>query len=101
MKAYLILASPKFVNREQIQALLDQTEEVSWWYACLPNTVFCTSSLSADGLAELIEGAFGDAKSNRFMVMQCHSNSQGRLPPQAWHLMENPDNPRLPDKNKT
>ena len=92
MMAYIIITSSAFATRKEIQDYLDSIKEVQYWYACLPDCVFCTSSLMADELAQKLRARFGR---ERFLVMECNDNRQGWLPRAAWHLMRHPDSPML------
>lgn len=95
MKAFVIITSIRFANREDIQNFLTSRPEVPYWYACFQNCIFCTSSLSTHALAKLLEGHFGHARGRRFVVLEV-GDRQGRLPAEAWHLFNSPESPRLP-----
>lgn len=93
MNALLIITSDAFATREQITKYIDTLSEVPYWHACLPHCVFCTSSLSAILLAKKLEQHFGHTAGRRYLVMKVHPEKQGRLSPQAWKCMSDPDNP--------
>ena len=93
MRPYLIILGATFPMRKPVQDFLSQLEGVGYWYACLPRCIFATSSLTASELAERLDERF---PGSRFLVIEAHANRQGRLPKQAWHLLRNPDNPKLP-----
>lgn len=97
MKAFLIAFNSRFATREQVQDYLNSEEDVSYWYACLPHCVFCTSSLSAQDLAKRIESHVGSLNGKRFIVLEVGVDRQGRLPKKAWHMFRHPDNPHLPE----
>lgn len=92
MKAYVIILGGGFALRKPVQDFLSQLEEVGFWYACFSRCIFATSSLTASELAKRLDQQF---PGRRFLVMEAHSNRQGRLPKQAWHLLRNPGNPKL------
>jgi hypothetical protein len=93
MNSLIIAASPSFAERERIQEFISGLPEVTYWFACMPQMIFCTTPLSARELAAKLESQFGTI--GRYLVMQVHEDRQGRLPQKAWHLFRNPDNPRL------
>jgi hypothetical protein len=92
MTAYLIILGATFPGRKPVQDFLDQIQEVGYWYGCLPRCIFATSSLTANQLAQKIGAQF---PGRRFLVIEAHTNRQGILPRRAWHLLRNPDNPKL------
>jgi hypothetical protein len=94
MNALLIATSNPFATRQQIQEYLNTVPEITYWYACLPQCIFCTSSLTAAELAKRLETHFGHAKGRRFLVVRVTKDCQGRLPTQAWQMFADPDNPR-------
>jgi hypothetical protein len=98
MKAYLITFSGDFATRDKVTEHIDSWPEIPFWYCSMPNCVFITSDLSASAIAEKLEKHFDVSDGKRFLVAELNSNAQGRLPKQAWHLMANPDNPRLPEE---
>ena len=93
--AYLIVYSDQLGPRKAVTDFLDSMPEVTYWYSCLPNCIFFTSTLGAQHLGERAHGRFG--KSARFMIAEVHQDRQGWLPKKAWHLFSHPDNPRLKD----
>ncbi|MEY2880990.1 MAG: hypothetical protein RLZZ15_3370 [Verrucomicrobiota bacterium] len=93
-KAFMIVASSHFASRVQIQDFLTNTEGITFWYACLPNTIFLTATVSANRLAKLLEAHFGIRKGSRFLIVEVSGERQGRLPSQAWRMFRNPDFPQ-------
>lgn len=91
--AYLLVYSSKFGNRRDITEWLDSLPEVTFWYYCLPNCIFLTSTETAVNLAESAYQEFG--KSALFLITEIHRDRQGWLPRQAWHMFRNPEDPRL------
>lgn len=87
MRAYVVVHSNQLASSEQLTGFLDKIETITFWYQCLPNAVFLTSSLDADDIATKIRDHFGE---QRFLVMECNSNRRGWLPRKAWNLMRNP-----------
>jgi len=95
MNALLIITSDAFATRQQIQDHLNTVKEITYWYSCLPHCIFCTSMLTAAQLAKQLEEQFGHSKGRRFLVMRANADRQGRLPAEAWHLLNNPDSPKM------
>jgi hypothetical protein len=92
MKSYVIVISSELGTRDELQDFLDSIYEVTYWYACLPNCIFYTSSITMTDLTEKIRVRFGD---KRFFITECIYDSNGWLPKEAWHLIQHPDNPIL------
>ena len=92
--AYLIVFSDKLGTRDDVQNFLDSLPEVIYWYSCIPMCVFFTSTLPAQSLAEKVMEQFGSSLGQRFLITEVHHDRQGWLPKQAWHLFQNPGNPR-------
>ena len=90
MKPYIIIISSQIGARKDVTDFLTGLQEVSYWYSCFDQCIFCTSSLNADDLAETIKRQFGR---HRFLVMECTTERQGLLPEKAWYLMRHPDAP--------
>lgn len=93
--AYLVTFDSQFASRKDVQEFLNTVPEVTYWYACLPHCVFFTSTLNAATLAKKFEERFDISKGQEFLVTEVHTDRQGRLPKAAWHLIRNPDDPRL------
>jgi hypothetical protein len=98
MKTYLISFSSDFASRDKVTEHIDSWPEVPFWHCSLPNCVFITSELSASAIAAKLEKHFDVTGGKRFLVAELNSNVQGRLPKQSWHMMFNPNNPRLPEE---
>jgi hypothetical protein len=96
MKSYIIVLGAQAPPRERIQALLNEMPEVTYWYACISKSIFCTSSLTAFEIADAVFKKFGN-KFRFYITEVLADNSQGWLPKKAWHLIQNPDNPALED----
>ena len=90
--AYLIVFSEALGSRKQVQKFLDDQSEVSYWYSCLPNCVFFTSSLGASDLAGRVRSHFHN--DGRFLITEVHEDRQGWLPKAVWHLIRHPKDPR-------
>ena len=95
MKAwsYILVYSDRLGTREEVTGFLDSSSRVTYWYYCLPNCIFFTSTLGAVALAELVQEQFG--KGAMFLISEIHEDRQGWLPPTAWHLFRNPTDPRM------
>lgn len=94
--AYLLVFNEKVGTRKDVQAFLDTISEVTYWYGCLPNAVFLTSTATAGTVSDRIKERFGTESGQRFFVTEVHSDRQGWLPKNVWHLLKNPENLRLP-----
>lgn len=94
-KSYVVMFTPSFAERQQVQDFLDTVPEVTYWYACLPYCVFFTARLDAEELAKRFMAKFGTARGS-FIVMEANANRQGWMPHAAWHLLGNPEAPRVP-----
>lgn len=93
-KAYIVVFTASYASRQQVQDFLDTIKEVTYWYASLPYCVFFTSTLTADQLADKFNAHFGTVNGNYF-IMEANPNRQGWMTRNAWHLLNNPDSPRL------
>ncbi len=93
--AYLIVFGATLGTRKQVLDFLDEQDEVTYWYGCLPNCVFLTSTLTASALARRVRERFGD---HRFLVAEVHEDRNGWLPKAAWHLFRSPEEPRLDEE---
>lgn len=93
--AYMIVFDEKFATRQQVQDFLDTIDQVTYWYACLPYCVFFTATITAQSLAQRFEEKFNPVSGQKFLICEVHQDRQGRLPRKAWHVFNNPDQPRL------
>lgn len=93
-RAYAVMFTPSYAERQQVQDFLDTVREVTYWYASLPYCVFFTSTLSAEELATRFNAHFGTSR-GVYMIMEASANRQGWMPKAVWHLLTNPDNPKL------
>lgn len=93
--AYLITFNGKVGTRSIVQEYLTTIPEVTYWYGCLPNTIFLTSTLSAGELSDKIKDNFGTGGGQRWFIAEVGSDRQGWLPKEVWHMLKNPANPRL------
>ena len=93
--AYVILFNDELGSRSAVQEFLDNVPEVTYWYGCMPNSVFFASTLTAGGIASKVRTAFGTGGGKRFLVVEVHNDRQGWLPKSAWHLFRNPEDPVL------
>jgi len=94
--AYLLVFNEKVGPRKTVQEFLDTLPEVTYWYGCMPSAVFLTSTSTAGQLSEKMKARFGTGTGQRFFITEVHSDRQGWLPKNVWHMLKNPDNPRLP-----
>ena len=86
-KAYVLITGADLA-RQSVTDFLDTMPEVSFWYACLPHCVFLASELTTDDLAQRMMAAFPN---KMLLVLEASSEGQGRLPLQAWRLLNNPE----------
>ena len=92
--AYLIVFDDDLGSRNDVQKLLDNIPEVTYWYSCMPNVIFLTSTVNAQTLADKVHERFGRGRGKRFLVTEVHQDRQGWLPKKVWHMFKHPDNPR-------
>lgn len=95
---YVLIFNNAVGTREEVVDFLDALPEITHWHAALPHSVFFTSSLSAGQIHQKIADKFGSDGGKRYIVLDTDSDRQGWLPKQAWHMMRNPNSPKLPDK---
>lgn len=97
MKPYLLLFTPAWGAREEVQKYLDQLPEVTYWISPFLQGIVVISTLSAHDLAKKLEAQFGVLYF--FIVTEVASTTvQGRLPDSVWHAINYPWSPRLPPK---
>lgn len=92
---YLIVFNDKLGTRKEVQEFLDTVPEVTYWYACLPNSVFFTARVSAKAISEKINAKFGTDSGKRHFITEIAADREGWMPKSVWHLVKNPDKPRL------
>lgn len=96
---YIITFGESLGTRQEITDALDKIPEVTYWFAPFPHGVLFTSTLDAGELAKRIEKLFPNARSGKWIIAPVDQyESQGRLPEKGWHLIANPQAPRLPKK---
>ena len=78
--AYLIVFDEDLGSREEIQNFLNSVQEITYWYSCMSNVVFFTSTLSAKTIADKALDHFGKGLGKRFLVTEVHTDRQGWLP---------------------
>ncbi len=93
--AYLLIFNDEVGTRQEVLDFLDSVKEITYWYVCMPHAVFFTSTLTAGGISDLFKQRFGTDKGQRFFITEVHKDRQGWLPKQVWHMLKNPDDPRL------
>ena len=94
---YLVTMNQAAGTRQQLIDFLDSIPEVTFWHTCLPSVVFCTSTLTAQELFEKIAARFGKDGGKRYLVLDTATDRQGWLPKQTWHMMTEPESPKLPE----
>ena len=94
--AYLIIFNDKVGTRSDVQSFLDTLPEVTYWYGCMANSVFFTATVGAGYVSDQIKEKFGTDAGQRFFITEVHNDRQGWMPKNVWHLLKNPENPRLP-----
>src|SRR2546430_1974951 len=100
MKTHLIVFYSPHITRDALVKLLDQMPEVTFWYYCMPASVFVTSPLNAHDLEQKIEEKIR-LDGVMFIVAEIEGGkTQGRLPDQGWQIVNYPDSPALPPKKK-
>ena len=93
--AYLIVFNDALGSRDDVQDFLDTVPEVTYWYSCMPNCVFFTSTFTAGNIADKVLEKFGKGSGQRFLVVEVHKDRQGWLPKKVWHIFQNPEAPRM------
>ena len=87
-----------FGTKSDVLDLLNQIEEVTHWYSCMPHCIFLTSTFDAQQIATEIRSHFGEKPPGLHLVVEVHHDRQGWLPKKAWHLFQNPSDPSLKDE---
>src|SRR5438046_2825137 len=86
-------------TRQAVTDILDEIPEVTYWFAPFPHGLLLTSTLSAHELARRIEKLIPAAVYGKWIITPVDPDeAQGRLPKKGWHLIHNPESPRLPRK---
>jgi hypothetical protein len=93
--AYLIVFNNKIGDRKSFQNFLDTIPEITYWYGCLPNAVFLTSTLTAGQISDKVRSHFGTQDGQRWFVTEVHNDRQGWLPKEVWHMLKNPTDPKM------
>jgi hypothetical protein len=96
--AYLLIFNDAVGARKEVQEFLDTLSEVTYWYGCMPNSVFLTATVPAGTISDKIQARFGTGSGQRFFLTEVHPDRQGWMPKAVWHLLKDPSDPRLPDK---
>ena len=92
MKTYLIVLDVGIVTKEMVQEWFTSIlDVVPYWYSELPNAIFFLSNHSETQLAERFKSKFQTALSFKFIITQVPSSSQGVLLPQAWQMINTPN----------
>lgn len=96
---YIFTFNETLGTRQVVLDALDRIPEVTYWYATFPFGVLLTSTLSAFELAERIERLIPSASRAMWIIAAIDPHRvQGRLYPAGWHLINHPENPRMPPK---
>jgi hypothetical protein len=100
-RVLFVVFSPKLGSLDTVQKFIDEMPEVSFWYRCLPNSFFLTTTLTANEFDQRFEkGLWKKETDASYFITQVQQTScNGRLPSQAWYMMAHPDNPREPSKS--
>lgn len=93
--SYLLIFNDKLGIRSDVTTYLDKISEISYWYTCMPNAIFLTSTLTAGSISDRIKSHFGTDSGQRFFISEVHKDRQGWMPKKVWHMLNNPDNPRM------
>jgi hypothetical protein len=95
--AYLLVFNSRMGTRGDVTSFLDADPNVTYWYACLPSSVFLISTDTAGVISERLREHFGDKRGYRFFITEVSSDRNGWVPKQVWHMLKNVDDPRLPE----
>lgn len=87
MKAYILIIGVER-TRKEYQQFLDSIPEVAHWCACMPNSIFFSSSLSAADLVTRMEAVF-PSQGTTYLIMEVGAERQGWLPQAAWEVIRN------------
>ena len=91
--AYAIILGDAFEDRKEVTDYINGVPEITYWYACMEQCVFCASKLSAREISEKLAAKF---PKRHLLVTRVPADSQGWLPNQAWRVITHPHDPRLP-----
>jgi hypothetical protein len=88
--------SDTLASLQEIQAFIDGMPEVPFWYRCLPNSFFLTTTLTVNQFDSRFDKRFYKRGGQLYFVTEVqHGSVNGRMPEQAWHLIAHPEDPRL------
>lgn len=97
-RGYIIVTNDKFGSRSSLTEFLNNIDGVSYWYACMPNSVFYISTLSAKEISTMVDQKFGTGGGQRHFITEVTNDRNGWMPKQVWHMFSNLESPRLPKK---
>jgi len=83
---YILVFSDSVGTADAVKDFIDSRAEVTTWYRCMTNAIFIRSELSATQLGVLFR-RFSPEK-GRFIVLDCSTDKNGWLPPEAWKFMK-------------
>lgn len=93
---YLMVFNDKLATRKEVQDFLDTLPEVTYWYACLPSSVFFTATVGAGDISKKVREVLSKDEGARFFITEVPADKQGWMPKNVWRLVNHPEEPRLP-----
>ncbi len=87
LKSYLFIYNDVVGTRDQIKEHLNIMSTITTWRYDMSNMFYITSEYSADQIAKQFESIAGTK--GLFIFIEYNPNSQGRLLPESWFLLQN------------
>lgn len=86
---YLLVHDVTAATPAKMQQIIDSMPSVDHWFRCLPLSFLLVSSLTAEQLTAVIRKRTGNK--GRFLIVDTSTDRNGWMPPEAWNIMQNPD----------
>jgi hypothetical protein len=91
-KAFVIIIGGNSPDgRDGLLRFLDTRPEITWWYACLPFSVFVISTINASQISDLLRTQYPQDGAMFFVAPVSVGEVYGWLPADAWSMLRNPD----------
>lgn len=86
------------VSTQELLTRIDDNQRIPFWYYCMPGSVFLNANADLQYLQGFFDGIFKRELLHRYFIAAINPMScQGWMPPQLWYMINNPQNPVLPD----
>lgn len=85
-KSYLFIYNNEVGTHDKVKEYLNKMTTIVDWLYDMPNMFYITSEHSAAQIVQEFESIAGTK--GRFVFMEYSANSQGRLFPDAWFLLQ-------------